>query len=165
MQRIKQETLEILVGGFLLLAALIFIAIAYSSHKVDQTNRYTLYAKFKKVQGVGVGDDVRIGGVTVGSVAKEDLDEKTYEAILALAIDSQYQLPRNSKATINADGMIGGKYIKIEPGNDKELLKPEEFFASTRDVIDLEGLIREIINLAVTPSEAKPKDAPSAPTK
>lgn len=160
MQRIKQENLEILVGGLLLLAALLFLTFAYSARSVDQTNRYTLYAKFKKVQGVNIGDEVRIGGVVVGTVAKEDLDHETFDAILALAIDSRYKLPRNSKATINADGIIGGKYVKIEPGNDKEILKPDEFFTQTRDVIDLEGLIREIINLAVTPAEAKPKDAP-----
>ena len=117
MQRIKQENLEIR-RRFLLLYALSF-DLCLLQPLCGSNQRYTLYAKFKKVQGVNIGDEVRIGGVVVGTVARKILITKPSTPFWPLP-SMLVQTSRNSKATINADGIIGGKYVKIEPGNDKE---------------------------------------------
>ncbi len=149
MTRLKRETGEILMGALLVVVAGLFLFTSYAFRDVETQRGYTLYARFNKVDGLSPGDAVTIGGFTIGHVLEQKLSPDSYKAITVLNIGANYPIPVNSVATINGEGLIGGKYVKIEPGDSVEVLQPGDFLRETRDVIDMEGLIRDIINLAV----------------
>ena len=46
---------------------------------------------------------------------------------------------------IVGDGLVGDKFIKIEPGRSDEFLKDGETFANTKDFKTLEEMVGEII--------------------
>ena len=53
-----------------------------------------------------------------------------------------------------SEGVLGGKYIRMEPGNEKTYLKPGDVTAKTKDFRFLEDQVGEIIFLATSKPES-----------
>ena len=73
-------------------------------------------APFRKADGLGVGADVRVSGVKVGTVTSLGLDQNTYRAVAKLTISDDYKIPEDSTVTIATEGLLGGSFISIDPG-------------------------------------------------
>ena len=54
-------------------------------------------------------------------------------------------LPIDSEAAIVGDGLMGDKFIKLEPGKEKEYLSNGDTLANTKDFKTLEDMVGEII--------------------
>lgn len=143
----RRSAIETVLGAVVLLVAVVFLALAYNSTDLKPTGGYTLSAKFYAVDGLTVGSDVRIGGVKVGSVTKQYVDPEEYQAVVELSVQNEVRVPVDSVANISSDGLLGGKYVKIEPGQSNELLSGGGEFQETRDVIALEELLGKVIFL------------------
>lgn len=152
MQAIRQMRLERLVGAGVVFAAVLFVAQAYT--RPGAGSGYVLRADFGRIDGIAPGAPVQIGGVAIGRVVAVDLDPKSFRPQLVLSIDRGYQLPADSVAAIRSDGLIGGKYVKLVPGQDKTMLAEGASFTRTSDVIDIETQVRRIVELA---TQAKPE--------
>ena len=72
---------EVLVGGAVLACAVAFGVYASQSTGLSQSGAgYQLEASFRSLEGVGVGTDVRLAGVKIGTVTGVDLNPDTYRA-------------------------------------------------------------------------------------
>ncbi|WDI32025.1 outer membrane lipid asymmetry maintenance protein MlaD [Hyphococcus flavus] len=132
---------ETVVGVIVITVAAAFMVYAYgASGNVFGKEHYRLEAVFGKVDGVTVGSDVRIAGVKVGTVAANNLDLKTYEAMVSLAIDNGIGVPEDSVAKVVSDGLLGGAHIAIEPGAAEEMLREGDRITITQGSVDLLGL-------------------------
>lgn len=137
-----RNVVETLMGGVVLLIAAFFMFISYKSGNISTTtNGYTLSAKFRDVGSLAIGGDVRIAGIKIGTVSAQRLDPINYLAILEFEIDNSIQLPKDSSASIVGDGLLGGKYVAIEPGGEETILKQNGEIKFTQDAISLESLI------------------------
>ena len=143
----RRRAIETVLGAVVLLVAVVFLFLAYSSTDLQPTGGYRVTAKFYAVDGLKVGSDVRIGGVKVGSVVKQYVDPEEFQAVVCMSIEDGIRIPTDSVATISSDGLLGGKYVKIEPGQADGLLAAEGEFQETRDVIALEELLGKVIFL------------------
>ena len=65
---------EVLTGAVVLLVAAGFLAYAVANSGRTTVSGYELYAKFEHIDGLGVGADVRMAGVKVGSVTEQRID-------------------------------------------------------------------------------------------
>lgn len=144
----RKPVIESIMGAVVLLVAAYFLVFAYTSAHQRQVDGYHLTAKFLKVGGLQVGSDVRISGIKVGSVVDERLDQTTYEAALTLSIRPDIQLPSDTVASIATQGLLGDKYIRLEPGTMTERLKAGDVLTNTRDYKSLEDTVGEFIFLA-----------------
>ena len=106
---------------------------------------YSLTAKFDKVDGVKVGSDVMLAGIKVGTVTDESLDTKEYLAVLQLSLASDVQLPDDSVIKIASDGLLGGKYLSIDPGGSEDYLEAGDEIRFTQGAVDLTELIGKAI--------------------
>lgn len=153
---------ETLVGVVVLATAALFLAYAYQASGHDDTrDAYRLDAVFGRVDGVTVGSEVRIAGVKIGSVVDNDLDPRTYEARLGLALSSNVQVPEDSTAKIVSDGILGGAHVSIEPGASEVMLADGGRITLTQGSVDLLGLAVQAFTSNVgggeeTNSEADP---------
>ncbi len=137
-----RNIVETLMGAFVILVAIVFIFISYKSGNIStDSNSYKVTAKFRDVGSIAIGSDVRVGGVKIGSVYNQSLDKKTYMAILEFSLDNSVQLPKDSTAAIVGDGLLGGKYISLQPGGDEAFLKPGDEIKYTQDAVNIEQLI------------------------
>ncbi len=106
---------------------------------------YNLTARFLKVGGLNTGADVMINGIKIGTVIGQKLDNDTYDAEIKLSIASDVKLPNDSIAMISSSGLMGNKFIKIEPGKSTELLKDGDEITKTKDFKTIEDMVGEVI--------------------
>ncbi len=144
----KSNVFETLIGAVVLVSAGCFLFFAYSvSGMKVSTDTYKLRARFQNIGTVTLGSDVKISGITVGKVVKQTLDPQTFQAILTLEIENAIDLPRDSSVTILASGLLGGGYVKIDPGGDDLLLKEGELILYTQDYIGFIDILGKLFSL------------------
>lgn len=143
------RTLEIGTGLFVLLgfAALLFLTtqLPASGLKLGGAREgYHVTADFDNIGDLKVGSPVTMSGVNVGEVTAIRFDPKIYKAVVGMRIDSQYnQIPDDSYASIQTQGLLGGKYIGISPGGSDTYLKNGSNIDQTQSAIVLENLINK----------------------
>ena len=85
-----------------------------------------------------------IGGVPVGEVNAIELDED-FRARVTLNVDPTLELPDDTSAAILTQGVLGNKYVALEPGGSEDLLKQGSEIAYTQNATVLERLIGRLV--------------------
>ena len=129
----NKKPVETIMGIVVLVVAVLFLFFAYRVSDLQVVKGYELSAKFLKVGGINVGSDVRINGIKVGTVIGQKLNPQDYMVDLTLSIASDIHLPKDSVVAIVGDGLMGDKFIKIEPGKSTQFLKNGDEFENTKD--------------------------------
>ena len=144
------RTLELGTGLFVLLgfAALFFLTTQLPSSGLKLSGAksgFHLTADFDNIGDLKVGSPVTMAGVRVGEVDGIRFDSKTFKAVVGLRIDSQYnQIPDDSFASIQTQGLLGGKYIGFSPGGSDTNFKDGGRVEQTQSAIVLESLINKL---------------------
>jgi phospholipid/cholesterol/gamma-HCH transport system substrate-binding protein len=141
----RRSIAEVLTGAAVLLVAAGFLAYAVANSGRTTISGYTLYAKFDRIDGLGVGADVRLAGVKVGSVNAEQIDPQTFLAVVALSVRGDVKLPKDSAAIITSESLLGGKYLSLQPGGDEAMLQAGQTITITQSSISLEELLGKFI--------------------
>jgi phospholipid/cholesterol/gamma-HCH transport system substrate-binding protein len=143
------RTLEIGTGLFVLLgfAALLFLTTQLPASGVKLGGPrpgYHVSAEFDNIGDLKVGSPVTMSGVRMGEVTGIRFDSKAYKAVVSMRIDPQYnQIPEDSYASIQTQGLLGGKYIGLSPGGSDTYLKEGGQIDQTQSAIVLESLINK----------------------
>lgn len=151
----KRNVIESVLGGVVLFVAGLFLVFAYLGSDIRPIQGYEVTAKFNAIDGLTVGSDVRIGGVKVGSVVGQTIDTKDFRAVVKLAILSEVSLPSDTLASVTSAGLLGNKYINLEPGGAKEKIAGGAEIKRTKDVISMEELLGKVIFLVTDESPAQ----------
>ncbi len=141
----NRNFLETVLGAVVLVVAIGFLYYAYQNNKGAEGGSYALLAQFDRIDGLDNGADVRIGGIKVGSVTEQALDPASYRAQVRFTVQDDVELPLDSSAAIMSDGLLGGKYLSIEPGGDIDMLEQGDEVTLTQSSVRLEDLIGQLI--------------------
>jgi len=102
---------------------------------------------------LSVGDDVRISGIKVGRISRQELDPVTYAARIVMSLDERIRIPADSSARITAASLLGGNYLELIPGADEDMMQPGEVIYDTRDPVSLTDLLgKAVFSAANDPS-------------
>lgn len=151
-----RNIIETGMGAIVILVAVVFLVFSYSVSDLRPAQGYDVVAKFNAVDGLTVGSDVRVAGVKVGTVVGERIDQEQYRAVVTMKINDNIDLPDDTAVRISSAGILGGKYVKLEPGSSKQMVESGGELTNTKDVISLEELLGKVIFL-VTGDEGGPK--------
>ena len=100
--------------------------------------------KFKKIMLVTL---MLLAIIAIGAVsAADNLTDTPASDQLEISGDD---------AIISNDGLMGNKFIKIEPGKDSEILKDGDEITKTKDFKTLEDMVGEIIFMVTDNGEKK----------
>lgn len=135
---------ETLIGAAVLAAGALVMAMVYSGSGHRAAAGYDVSARFNRIDGIGPGSDVRLSGVSVGKVADEVLDER-FGAVLTLRIRQGVPLTEDTAAAIHTDGLMGAKFIELQPGAADATIKPGGEITYTQDAVLLQDLLEMII--------------------
>jgi phospholipid/cholesterol/gamma-HCH transport system substrate-binding protein len=138
---------DLTVGLFVLVG---LAAIAYLSVQVGGLNGpagFHLYATFDQIGGLTPRAPVVISGVEVGQVSSIGLDEDL-RARVEFDLDPSLELPVDTSASIMTEGVLGNKFVALEPGAEDALLRPGEEITFTESAVLLERLIGKFMNNA-----------------
>ncbi len=145
----KRAGLETVVGVFVLVGilCLAYLSIKLGKMEVLGGNYYEVVADFNNISGLRTGASVEIAGVEVGRVERITLDTTVgYKAKVFLRIDAGTKLSDDTIASIRTRGIIGDKYIMLQPGGSEKLLANGGRIRDTESSVDLEQLISEYIH-------------------
>ncbi|MBP6344548.1 outer membrane lipid asymmetry maintenance protein MlaD [Neisseriaceae bacterium CLB008] len=141
----KQKTLELWVGLFVAigLAALVFLSFNVANLVPGSSSgqSYTLKANFSDIGGLKPKAPVKASGVLVGRVQDISLDHDTYQAVVTLNMDGQYQFSTDASAEILTSGLLGEQYIGLMQGAEADDLQNGDTIALTSSALVLEQLI------------------------
>jgi phospholipid/cholesterol/gamma-HCH transport system substrate-binding protein len=154
-----QRNISDLVAG----AVVLVVAVGFLGYAVANTGHaggsgYTLHARFDHIDGLADGADVRLAGVKVGSVSSAVIDPKSYQAVVAFTVSDDIKLPKDSSVAITSDGLLGGKYMDVEPGGDATMIPPGGTVTITQSSISLEQLLGKFIFSVGNLGSTKPGD-------
>ncbi len=155
----KHNVLETVLGAVVLSVAGGFLAFAYQSSHIGHVEGYNVTAKFKSVDGLSPGSDVRLGGIKVGVIDSLHLDPKTYQAVAVLQLKQDVQLPTDSTAAVSSDGLLGGKYVGLEPGAEDAMIAPNGEIQFTQSSVSIESLIGKFMHGSAEGEGDKPGHA------
>jgi len=141
----NRNFLETVLGAVVLVVAIGFLYYAYQNNQTTEGGSYELLAQFDRIDGLDNGADVRIGGIKVGSVISQVLDPASYRAQVQFTVQDNVELPLDSSAAIMSDGLLGGKYLSVDPGGDIDMLEAGDELTLTQSAIRLEDLIGQLI--------------------
>ena len=161
----RRNVVEVLTGAIVLVVAAGFLAYALAHSGRSAGSGYELSAKFDHIDGLGVGADVRVAGVKVGAVVSEQIDPKSFEAVVDFTVRNDIRLPKDSAAIITSESLLGGKYISVQPGGDEAILQPGQSITITQGSVSIEELLGKFIfsmTNAPNPSQAQPGQAQPA---
>jgi phospholipid/cholesterol/gamma-HCH transport system substrate-binding protein len=144
----QRKSLDLWVGLFVVLgaAAIFFLAMKagnMSSLSFNQT--YPVVTKFDNIGGLKPRAPVKSAGVVVGRVGDIRFDDKSFQAVVTLNLESTYKFPKDSSAKILTSGLLGEQYIGIEPGGDTTNLAAGDRIKMTQSAVVLENLISQFL--------------------
>ncbi len=141
----KNNSFETLIGAIVVAVALGFVWFAYANTDASARGGYEIQAVFSSADGISPGTDVRLHGIKIGSVSALELDRKTYNAVLHIALHSDVQVPDDSSIKVTSSGLLGGSYLSLQPGGSDAMLKPGGQILDTQGSVDLMALIGRAI--------------------
>ena len=143
------KIIEVSVGIFVAIgiAALLVLALNVSNvNTLGSSNTYTITANFDNISGLKERSSVAIAGVNVGRVSQITVDPETFEAVVEMKIDKTFnEIPMDSSAGIYTAGLLGEKYVGIEPGGAPEFLEEQSEIRLTQSSVVLEKLIGQFL--------------------
>lgn len=110
---------QIRLGVFVLTGIIILILGVYlvgqKDHVLGNTSR--IYAVFNHINGLRIGNNVRFGGINVGSVKAINMESDT-AIVVTLNVQKNIikHIKANARAIIITDGLVGNMIVNILPG-------------------------------------------------
>lgn len=145
----SRYSIEIMAGLFLLLGVIALMFLASTATDMGSKlgkEHYRLSLRFLNVGELKARAPVTIGGVTIGAVRRIKLDPVTFEARVFLDINKKFdQIPTDTSASILTTGILGDKYVGLEPGGALEVLKEGDEITITQSAIGIEQLIAKYL--------------------
>jgi phospholipid/cholesterol/gamma-HCH transport system substrate-binding protein len=145
----QMRTVEISVGAFMAagILALFFLALQVSNlSTLSNGEGYHISARFDNIGGLKVKAPVSMAGVRVGRVSDIRFDSQTYEALVTLNIEHQYnRIPDDTFAKIYTAGLLGEQYIGLEAGGSPEFLNEGSEISMTQSAMVLEEIVGQFL--------------------
>jgi len=93
-----------------------------------------------------VRSPVRASGVLVGRVSNISYDSKSFEALVTLSIEKEFnKFPTDTTASIFTAGLLGEQYVSLTPGAEEEVLKDGDTIMFSDSALVLERIIGKIV--------------------
>jgi len=142
----RDDQRHVLIGA-VVLAALAAVGLLGEFGARGGPSGYPLTAVFQRTDGLGPGAEVRLSGMPIGRVSEMALDAR-FRSVVTFVIDADVPIPEGSAAVIETDGLLGTKYVEIQPGGGMDMLAAGGRISYTQDSVVLEDLLARIIEQA-----------------
>ena len=139
---------EVKAAIFVLTSILLFIfGFNYLKGTSLLDRQKTLYAVYDEVDGLLVGANVMINGLSIGNVTELDFLPNSTKILVTIKVRDKLNFSSKSTASIYETGVLGGLAISIEPVFDRQSV------AQTGDTLrsSIRPGLTELINRQIEP--------------
>lgn len=128
-------------GMLILVVSLYFIG----SKKKLFEDTFKLYVNFHDINGLKKGNNVRFGGIDIGTVNKvEIINDTTIRVQLVVEERMKTMIRKNSIASIGTDGLMGDKLVSIEAGSGSAEFVVEDDAIASQESVDTDAMLRTL---------------------
>ena len=144
----ERKTYDLWVGVFVIAGflALLFLGLQVGGFGDERsTKTYNVEARFENIGGLKMKAPVKSAGVLVGRVNEIHFDNGKFQAVVTLALDTKYQFPKDTTASILTSGLLGEVFIGFDAGGDEKNLVEGDKIKLTQSAVVLERLIGQFM--------------------
>lgn len=144
----ERKSYDLWVGLFVIVGflGLLFLGLQVGGFGEERTTKtYDVEARFDNIGGLKMKAPVKSAGVTVGRVHDIHFDNSKFQAVVTLALDTRYQFPKDTTASILTSGLLGEVFIGFDAGGDEKNLAPGDNIKITQSAVVLERLIGQFM--------------------
>ena len=151
----NQKRTEFAVGLFILVGilAILYLAVQIGSSRILGSDSMVVEARFSNIGGLNEGSNIMIAGVKVGVVGNIRLDTESLVAMVELKLKNDLVIYDDAIASIKTNGLIGDKYVSLDPGGGGFELEEGEPIVDTESALDIESLISRFAFGSIEESE------------
>ncbi|MBC8479657.1 MAG: MCE family protein [FCB group bacterium] len=107
------------VGLIISISTLLFVfGLLYLQDISLKKSKYVFTVILDNVQGLNEGDSVTMLGKKIGKVSRTRIIGKQIAIELSIDNDFALSIPIDSKIEVKSEGLMGEKYVAIDPGKD-----------------------------------------------
>jgi len=138
---------DLVVGLFVLfgLASIGYLSIQLGGLYYSGPSGFKLVATFDEVGDLKPRAAVVVAGVKVGQVVSIELDDML-RARCELDIARELGLDVETSAAIMTAGLLGEKFVALEPGGADEMLESGDEIGRTVSALSIEKLVGKFVN-------------------
>lgn len=118
----KSTSQKIKVGIFVIVGTVLLVGTLYFIGKQQNIfgNNIKMYAVFKDVNGLQIGNNVRYSGINIGTVSEIEMT-KVGEITILMSVDKKTAkfINKDAVASIGSDGLVGSMVLNVTPGKDQ----------------------------------------------
>jgi len=139
----KRYAMETSVGIFVVFGLLCigYLTLKLGDISLPGNNTYRLFARFTSVSGLRTGSPVNILGIEVGRVEKLTMDQAEQRAVVEISVRKDIRIYDDALASIRTEGLIGDRYLNIDPGGSGEVLPAGGTIVETQPAVEISDLI------------------------
>jgi phospholipid/cholesterol/gamma-HCH transport system substrate-binding protein len=159
---------DFFVGLFVLagIAAIAYLSVSIGGFSWHGPTGLKLSAAFDETGELAVRAPVVIAGVRVGEITAISL-QGDFRGLVEMDLDPSLKLPTDTSASIVTAGVLGDRYVELQPGGEEKLLKSGDRITYTESAVVLERLIGQLLygTTKGKPAENASVPAATAPAK
>ena len=139
----KKYSKETVVGFFVVigLACIGYMTVQLGNVGFVGDNSYILNADFTTVTGLRVGNPVNMLGLEIGRVESFKMNQEKQVVQVQFRINKGIEVFDDAIASIKTEGLIGDKYVSIDPGGGGDLLADGGSIIDTNAPTDIMDLV------------------------
>lgn len=137
--------LETKVGAFFLLSIAILCLLILRSEKLEimgKNRDHEYLSEFQQVAGLSIQGHVRVAGVKLGEVRNIQL--KDGKAQVYFSVGPEQPIYQDAVAQLSSIGILGEKYIELDPGHPSAGLMPQNGTIKSKSGIGLDNLMETL---------------------
>lgn len=132
---------EVKIGVFVVSVLVVsFFVINYLRGKDIFNKEIELVSRYDNVEGLVPSAPVFIKGYKAGKVAEVEYQPETDDFMVTCSVQKEFRIPSDSKMTIYAVDIMGGKGVKIDLGVSETLVSDGSELAPAKEAGLLDGL-------------------------
>lgn len=133
--------LFVVLGTLLLIAALYFIGTKQNLFG----NTFEIAAKFRNVNGLMKGNNVRFAGIDVGTVKSINIiNDTAVDVVMLVEKKIQPYIKKNAIASVGTDGLMGNKLVNINSSSWPSASVVENDVLATINPIEQDEMMRTL---------------------
>ena len=143
----KKAMNNVKLGAFVLAGLIFLVVLLYMIGRNRNMfgSNFILIVKFENVQGLKAGNNVRYGGIDVGTVKKINvLNDTTMEVIMTINETMKSIIHKNALASIGTDGLVGNKVVNMVSGKQPSAIVEDGDILATKSLSDMDEMLETL---------------------
>lgn len=145
LRELSKQTSHTLLGGAVMLIGIVALVLSQGAALTKGGDGYELTARYGSIAGVGLGTKVLLTGIQVGEVVRRKYEPGQQRAVIVMNMRGDVEIPLDTVAMIVSDGLMGNKYIKLQPGGEVDMMRDGDEFEYVQDSIIFEEILEKVI--------------------